>query len=266
MNSYIVDGQEFYHHGIKGMKWGRRRFQNQDGSLTPAGKKRYSSDVGEAKATYKQAKKDYNKAFNSAYNKNIGSFSPIKKHREASTKRWEDAIDKAEAVNEAKANLKGAKAARKIERKYDKVGKNLGKADYYREKGEQSAQKHERNATVFDKQAKTYESRGEYFKAEAARKAADAIRARGSNTQAEQERVAAAYERLASKQTQKVSAYADKKRVDIGKKKVDAILSESKKKGYNTAKATDEAAREWELQERLGDDGYEVYNKIRGRR
>lgn len=31
------------HHGIKGMRWGVRRFQNKDGSLTPAGKKRYGS-------------------------------------------------------------------------------------------------------------------------------------------------------------------------------------------------------------------------------
>ena len=30
-----------YHHGIKGQKWGVRRFQNNDGSLTPAGKHRY---------------------------------------------------------------------------------------------------------------------------------------------------------------------------------------------------------------------------------
>ena len=32
---------ELNHHGIKGQKWGRRRYQNQDGSLTPAGKQRY---------------------------------------------------------------------------------------------------------------------------------------------------------------------------------------------------------------------------------
>lgn len=32
-----------YHHGIKGQKWGVRRFQNSDGSLTDAGRKRYSA-------------------------------------------------------------------------------------------------------------------------------------------------------------------------------------------------------------------------------
>lgn len=32
---------ELCHWGIKGMKWGQRRYQNKDGSLTPAGLKRY---------------------------------------------------------------------------------------------------------------------------------------------------------------------------------------------------------------------------------
>ena len=42
MNTWTCTRQgELYHHGIKGQKWGIRRFQNKDGSLTPAGKKRY---------------------------------------------------------------------------------------------------------------------------------------------------------------------------------------------------------------------------------
>lgn len=35
---------ELYHYGIKGQKWGVRRYQYTDGSLTPAGKKRYNSN------------------------------------------------------------------------------------------------------------------------------------------------------------------------------------------------------------------------------
>ena len=39
---YIIKDGELYHHGILGMKWGVRRYQNKDGSLTQAGKKRIS--------------------------------------------------------------------------------------------------------------------------------------------------------------------------------------------------------------------------------
>ena len=38
---------ELIHHGIRGMKWGVRRYQNKDGSLTPAGKKRSSNTIHE---------------------------------------------------------------------------------------------------------------------------------------------------------------------------------------------------------------------------
>lgn len=37
------DGAAIYHHGVKGMKWGVRRYQNKDGTLTAIGKVRYTA-------------------------------------------------------------------------------------------------------------------------------------------------------------------------------------------------------------------------------
>ena len=50
MSRYFNDFSDTYgdsleHHGILGMKWGVRRYQNKDGSLTSAGRKRYNTDV-----------------------------------------------------------------------------------------------------------------------------------------------------------------------------------------------------------------------------
>lgn len=38
---------ELMHYGIKGQKWGIRRFQNEDGTLTPAGRKKYKLEIKE---------------------------------------------------------------------------------------------------------------------------------------------------------------------------------------------------------------------------
>lgn len=49
---------ELYHFGIKGQKWGVRRYQNDDGTLTAAGKKRYSDYENGVKAS-SETKKAY---------------------------------------------------------------------------------------------------------------------------------------------------------------------------------------------------------------
>ena len=56
---------ELYHYGVKGQKWGVRRYQNSDGSLTDAGKKRVAK---------------LNAKINKADKKAIEGFDSSKKH------------------------------------------------------------------------------------------------------------------------------------------------------------------------------------------
>lgn len=63
---------ELYHFGIKGQKWGIRRYQNKDGSLTPAGRKRVSKEYAKyAIAARAEVATDSNyvKAYNMAADK-----------------------------------------------------------------------------------------------------------------------------------------------------------------------------------------------------
>ena len=48
-------GDYLAHHGVKGQKWGVRRYQNTDGSLTEEGKKKYYADANEAISKNKRA-------------------------------------------------------------------------------------------------------------------------------------------------------------------------------------------------------------------
>ena len=57
-----MSSNELTHHGIKGMRWGVRRYQNKDGSLTKAGRKKmakldkeYSKLIGQNRNTDKES-------------------------------------------------------------------------------------------------------------------------------------------------------------------------------------------------------------------
>lgn len=60
---YLIHG-ELTHYGILGQRWGVRRFQNEDGSLTPAGEKYYKKqdDKWISKKANKIHKESYNKS------------------------------------------------------------------------------------------------------------------------------------------------------------------------------------------------------------
>lgn len=75
---------ELYHYGVKGQKWGVRRYQSKDGSLTTAGKKRRRADNQdrEIRKERKQASKNRRTLSSEEINKRI---SRLKLEREFKT-------------------------------------------------------------------------------------------------------------------------------------------------------------------------------------
>lgn len=92
------------HYGVKGMKWGIRNYQNADGSLTPAGRQRYSK----GNASIKKSFDEYSKANEKIFQQRQKEYSKIDKERykyekselkKAGFKNHEDAYMKARKQN-----------------------------------------------------------------------------------------------------------------------------------------------------------------------
>ena len=153
----------------------------------------------------------------------------------------------------------------KVEKRFARAGKNQGVSEYYRDQGKTAYKKHDENARVLEKTAKQYESHGSFIKAQIARKSAEAIRSRGANIKARNDAIADKYGKKAEKLNEKAKSYATKKRVDLGKKTINSILGDTSKKSYEKTRNRAEINRELEIREKLGDNGYDTYNKIRGK-
>lgn len=68
--------EELYHHEILGQKWGVRRYQNPDGSLTNAGRKHLQKQVEKIeRADAKWARKNYDKIYKSTFKKTKAEIS-----------------------------------------------------------------------------------------------------------------------------------------------------------------------------------------------
>lgn len=104
--------EELYHFGVKGQKWGVRRYQNKDGSRTPAGKKHYRS-TGVRAAVARRQNEKIDKSFN---------------NWKVNSQKRADAIDLGKKSNVARRAYEENRKDKTLKRDYKQANKEYKKA------------------------------------------------------------------------------------------------------------------------------------------
>lgn len=104
---------ELYHHGILNQKWGLRRFQNRDGSLTAAGRLRYAKNT-EGKDARIAAAKEKKAAEKQARQEEKAAEKQARKEEKAA--KQQAAQEKKAAEEKARQEKKAAKEKAQLEK------------------------------------------------------------------------------------------------------------------------------------------------------
>ena len=111
------------HHGIKGQKWGVRRYQNSDGTLTDVGKKRISKKYKSyMKKGDKNLRKEYNKIQLNSYNEAVDKTNAtvhtknVSKLKKEFEKKYDQILSR--NLNDFRSNNKYYKKASELVKKY----------------------------------------------------------------------------------------------------------------------------------------------------
>lgn len=133
----VQPGKYICHHGIKGQKWGIRRYQNPDGSLTEAGKKHYYRKDGSLKTKYAQEK--YGKLSSDYFNKELEfnkKFDKTEEGKRLLKKMWAtyEEYEKASLYNDY--SKEGDEKEKRLAKEFDKAENAYFKTLYTRQVNE----------------------------------------------------------------------------------------------------------------------------------